>query len=173
MSFTIEEDYSDFDWNTTDEGQQQYDPLPEGWYPVRVTKAEVKTYDGREGPLPTLVLSMKVRDGHEHAGRMVFDRLYLNDKEGNKKRRALVWRRMGVVRKGAAKAAVSEGDLIDRECGVYVTVESYDRKDGTKGLKNEVKWDGYKPIGELGAEDAGAGTAEEPGETLDESGCPF
>jgi len=159
MPVIIEEDFGDFDWESTEGGK--YPPLPEGWYPVRISKAAVKTVDGKQGPFDKLVLTMEVLEG-QHKGRLIFDDVILNDKPGSKKRRAIIWRRLGLVQKGARKAAISEEDLVGRECTVEVEVEEYPRKDGTQGTKNVVTFAGYKPVEEVGAE-----------ATLTEEECPF
>jgi hypothetical protein len=164
----IEEDYSDFDWDSTEGNQPQFPPMPEGWYPVKVAKAEVKTVDGREGQFQKLALRLQVLEGNHYAGRVVFDDVILNAKEGSRRRRAIIWRRLGLVQKGAQKAAISEEDLIGRECAVELKVVDYPKRDGTKGTKNEVTFAGYKPLGDL--EDAGAVAS---GERLAEGDCPF
>jgi len=168
MPVMIEEDYSDFDWDSTEGDQPQFPPMPEGWYPVRIAKAEVKTVDGREGKFRKLALRLQVLEGNPHAGRIVFDDVILNAKEGSRRRRAIIWRRLGLVQKGAQKAAISEEDLVGRECAVELKVVDYPKRDGTKGTKNEVTFAGYKPLGDL--EEGGTGA---PGERLAESDCPF
>ena len=164
----IEEDYSDFDWDSTEGDQPQFPPVPEGWYPVKVAKAEVKTVDGREGKFQKLALRLQVLEGNPYAGRVIFDDVILNSKEGSRRRRAIIWRRLGLVQKGAQKAAISEEDLVGRECAVEVKVVDYPKRDGTKGTKNEVTFAGYKPLDELGT-----GKAAGSEERLDESSCPF
>jgi len=170
----IEEDYSDFDWDSTEDGAPQYPPLPEGWHPVRIAKAELKTVDGREGPFQKIALKLEVLEGNPHAGRIVFDDVIMNSKEGSKRRRAIIWRRLGLVEKGAQKAAISEEDLVGRECQVEVEIEEYPKRDGTKGVKNTVKFAGYKPLGDLEAGEAGRpGEAAAPAGKLSEQDCPF
>ena len=165
----IEEDYSDFDWDSTEGNQPQFPPVPEGCYPVKVAKAEVRTVDGREGRFQKLALRLQVLGGNPYAGRVIFDDVILNSKEGSRRRRAIIWRRLGLVQKGAQKAAISEEDLVGRECAVEVKVVDYPKKDGTTGTKNEVTFAGYKPLDEYQAEGAGEGA----GKKLDESSCPF
>ena len=89
----IEEDYSDFDWDSTEGDQPQFPPVPEGWYPVKIAKAEVKTVQGREGTFQKLTLRMQVLEGNPYAGRLIFDDIILNSKEGSRRRRAIIWRR--------------------------------------------------------------------------------
>jgi len=174
MSVVIEEDFSDFDWDTTEGDSPQYPPLPEGWYPVRIAKAELKTVEGREGPFQKLALQLQVLDGNPHAGRIIFDDVILNNKEGSKKRRAIIWRRLGLVEKGAQRASISEQDLVGRECQVEVKVEDYPKRDGTQGTKNVVTFAGYKPLGDLEAGEAGStGKVAAPGGQLSEDQCPF
>ena len=165
MALIIEEDYSGFDWDATDGDQGDFPPVPEGWYPVKIVKADVKTVEGRQGTFQKLTLRMQILDGNEYAGRMIFDDIILNSKEGSRRRRALIWRRLGLVQKGAQKAAISEQDLVGRECAVEVKVVDYPKRDGTKGTKNEVTFAGYKPIEEVGG--------KETGEKLPEGDCPF
>ena len=93
------------------------------------------------------------------------DDIILNAKEGSRRRRAIIWRRLGLVQKGAQKAAISEEDLVGRECAVEVKVVEYPKRDGTTGTKNEVTFAGYKSLDEY--------RGEESGEKLDESSCPF
>ncbi len=159
MPVIIEEDFGDFDWDSTEGGK--FPPLPEGWYPVRISKVAVKTVDGKKGEFQKLTLTMQVLGG-EHKGRLIFDDVILNDKPGSKKRRAIIWRRLGLVQKGAQRAAISEEDLVGRQCAVEIKVEDYPRRDGTQGTKNVVTFAGYKPIEEVGSE-----------ESPDESDCPF
>ena len=170
MSVVIEEDFSDFDWDTTEGDQPQYPPLPEGWYPVRVAKAELKTVEGREGPFQKLALQLEVLEGNAHAGRIIFDDVILNQKEGSKRRRAIIWRRLGLVEKGAQRASITEQDLVGRECAVEVKVEEYPKRDGTKGVKNTVTFAGYKPLDEL---KGGEAAAPASGGQLSEQDCPF
>jgi hypothetical protein len=167
----IEEDYSDFDWDSTEDGAPQYPPLPAGWYPVRIAKAELKTVEGKAGPFQKLALKLAVLEGNPHAGRIVFDDVIMNSKEGSKRRRAIIWRRLGLVAKGAQRAAISEDDLVGRECAVEVKVVDYPKRDGTKGTKNEVTFAGYRALGDLEAGEAPQ--AAGPGERLSETSCPF
>jgi hypothetical protein len=164
----IEEDYSDFDWDSTEGDQPQFPPVPEGWYPVRIAKAEHRTVEGRDGTFEKLALRLQVLEGNPCAGRVIFDDVILNQKEGSRRRRAIIWRRLGLVQKGAQKAAISEEDLVGRECAVEVKVVDYPKRDGTKGTKNEVTFAGYKPLGDLEA-----GEAAGPEERLSETSCPF
>ena len=76
----IEEDYSDFYWDSTEGDQPQFPPVPEGWYPVKVAKAEVRTVDGREGSFQKLALRLQVLEGNPYAGRVIFDDVILNAK---------------------------------------------------------------------------------------------
>jgi hypothetical protein len=168
MTVVIEEDYSNFDWETTEGDQSQYPPLPEGWYPVRIAKAEVKTVEGKDGPFQKLVLQMEVLEGNPYAGRSIFDDVILTSKEGARRRRAIIWRRLGLVEKGAQRASLTEQDLVGRECAVEVKVEEYPRRDGTTGVKNVVTFAGYRPLGDL---EAGGG-AEAAG-VPDGVRCPF
>ena len=158
MPVIIEEDFGDFDWESTEGGK--YPPLPEGWYPVRISKATVKTVQGKEGPWDKLALTMEVLEG-DHKGRLIFDDVFLGDNPKSRRRRALIWRRLGLVQKGARKASITEEDLVGRECAVEVKIADYE-KNGKKVFTNKVTWPGYKPLEELGAE-----------ESLDESECPF
>jgi hypothetical protein len=65
-----------FDATTVDPNKAN-DPIPSGWYNVSITQSEVKATKDQTGAY--LELGMKVMDG-EHAGRMVFDRLNLHNK---------------------------------------------------------------------------------------------
>ena len=168
MPVMIEEDYSDFDWDSTEGDQPQFPPMPDGWYPVRIAKAEVKTVDGREGKFRKLALKLQILQGNPHAGRIVFDDVILNAKEGSRRRRAIIWRRLDLVQKGAQKAAISEEDLVGRECAVELKTVDYPKRDGTKGTKNEVTFAGYKPLGDLEADEAGGAEG-----SLPEASCPF
>jgi hypothetical protein len=180
MSVVIEEDYSDFDWDSTEGDKPQYTPLPPGWYPARVAKAELKTIEGREGTFNKLALQLEILDGDPHAGRIVFDDIILNNKEGSKKRRAIVWRRLGLVEKGATRASISEQDLVGKQCAIELKITEYTKRDNTKARKNEVTFAGYKPLADLESLRAGAmasgsegGEATGASDTLDETLCPF
>lgn len=183
MSVTIEEDFSDFDWDSTEGDQKQFPPVPKGWYPVRIAKAEFKTVEGKEGKFNKFALQLQILEGNPYAGRIIFEDIILNDKEGSRRRRAIIWRRLGLVQKGAKRASISEDDLVGRECAVEVEIENYTRKDGKAGQKSKVTFSGYKLIEELGAEEAneepGAkGTSHEShaqgtGEQLGEEDVPF
>jgi hypothetical protein len=185
MSVTIEEDFSDFDWDSTEGDQGQFPPVPEGQYPVRIAKAEYKTVEGKSGTFNKFALQLQILDGNPYAGRMFFDDIILNNKEGSRRRRAIIWRRLGLVQKGAQRASISEESLVGVECLVDVKVAEYTKRDGTKGTKNEVTFDGYKPLGDHEAASSGrpagsAGQAPEASRSgddgqkpLSESDCPF
>jgi hypothetical protein len=168
MPVMIEEDYSDFDWDSTEGDQPQFPPMPDGWYPVKIVKAEVETVDGREGKFQKLALRLQVLEGNPYAGRVVFDDVILNAKPGSRRRRAIIWRRLGLVEKGAQKAAISEEDLVGRECAVELKIVDYPKRDGTKGTKNEVTFAGYKALGDLDADETGGAEGQLP-----EASCPF
>ena len=178
MTFTIEEDYSGFDWDTTD-GDGRPEPLPKGAYPVRIEKAEIRTFEGREGPFRVIKVQMRVLEGHEHAGRVIFDDIFLGDHPTSRQRRAIIWRRLGLVQKGAGKVSVSEAALVGIECEVDVGIETFDRKQngvktGEKGTKNKVAFAGYRLTGKPASDgpEAGPGTAP-PDAQLSEEDVPF
>jgi hypothetical protein len=175
MSVKIEEDFEGFDWDSTDD-KPRFEPVPPGWYPVSIEKAEVKTVTTGEGDFQKLALTLQVTEG-EHKGRRIFDDLLLNNKEGNRKRRALVWHRLGLVKKGEKHATISENDLVGRQCRVEVGIREYTRKDGTPGRANKVSFNGYMPLVDMEGLRAGAtasgGEATGVSDTLDETRCPF
>ena len=158
MPVTIEEDYSDFDWDSTDDGQE-FELLPDGWYPVRVVKVELKEVNGREGTFSKLAVRYQVLDGHEYAGRLVFDDILLGSKPTSRKRRAIIWRRLGLVQKGAQKAKVSGDDLTGIECAVQVKTKEFEWN-GKKRKKNEIEFSGFMTLAEYAAEQAGEQAGE-------------
>ena len=100
-------------------------------------------------------------------------------RRGSKKRRAIVWRRLGLVEKGAKRASISEQDLVGKQCAVEVEVKEYQKRDGTKATKNEVTFAGYKPLVDLEslragvAASGGSGTDGGDAAPLSEEDCPF
>lgn len=109
-----------------------FDPLPAGWYNVRVEDAtEVKASTGTPG----IKLDMAVLDG-PHAGRKIFDRIWISPA-------ALSF----VVQKLQAMGyPIPSGEfdlepmeLIGRRCAVKVEPRAYTKSDGTPGTSDDVK----------------------------------
>lgn len=65
-----------FDASTVDP-QQSFEPIPADWYNVMITESELKPTKNNDGAY--LSLTLKVIDG-QYAGRMVFDRLNIQNK---------------------------------------------------------------------------------------------
>src|SRR5574340_423845 len=65
-----------FDASTVNPNQA-FDPIPPGWYNVQISESEMKPTNDGSGAY--LALTMTVLDG-PHAGRKLFDRLNLQNK---------------------------------------------------------------------------------------------
>lgn len=154
MPLVIQEDFSDFEWDSIVD-DHQLPPIPEGWYPVRIVTAEVRAVEGKGSTFRELEMAMRVLDGNAHAGRVILDEIIFNSAESSRRRRAIIWRKLGLVREGMKTVCITAEDLLGREIVVEVRTVSYPRRDGTTGFKSQVTFAGYGPISKLGAEDQG------------------
>ena len=154
MPLVIQEDFSDFDWDSIVE-DHQLPPIPEGWYPVHIVTAEVRTVEGKGSTFRKLGMAMRVLDGNPHAGRVILDEIIFNSAESSRKRRAIIWRKLGLIREGMRRVRITAGDFLGREIVVEVRTVGYPKRDGTTGFKSQLTFAGYGPIDKLGAEDQG------------------
>ena len=104
-------------------------------------------------------MAMRVLDGNPHAGHVILDEIIFNSAESSRRRRVIIWRKLGLIREGMRKVRITAEDLLGREIVVEVRTVGYPKRDGTTGFKSQVTFAGYGPISKLGAEDQG----EQPG----------
>jgi hypothetical protein len=132
----------------------EFTPVPEGTYTVEVDQVDEEvSQKGDE----LLKVRLHVIEG-EHAGALVFDRLYFSQRA--LPRVKLVLDAMGLSTSG--EVDVTPGLLLGRKCRVDVTVDTYIKRDGSEGKATSIPYAGYHRLG-----------GEDDAEDADESIAPF
>jgi hypothetical protein len=125
------------DWDTVPDAPT-YEPLPVGWYRVKVencTETLTRTQDTMFG------IVFVVQDG-VHAGRKLFDNIIFSEKCYS--RAKLVCKRLGLSVEGIAN--VEPADLLGKEVMIQTSgFETY-LKDGNERIKNVIPFDGYRSL---------------------------
>jgi hypothetical protein len=129
-------DLQGFDANTV-APSTDYEPLPAGEYLAMIVGSEEKETKSGDGSY--LQLSIEVQDG-EHKGRLLWDRLNLNNKNETAVKIARATLSAICHATGVMMPKMSES-LHDKPMLVKVVVE--ERSDKPGSFKNEIK--GYKP----------------------------
>lgn len=107
-----------------------FDPLPDGWYDVNITKAEVK--DTKTGGGAYISVGYTVT-GPSHEGRIVFGNL--NIRNQNPKAEEIGRQQLGDLMRAIGLAKVEDSDqLIGGSCKVKLKI----KRDEQYGDKNEV-----------------------------------
>ena len=120
-----------------------FDPLPAGWYSVKVTGAELKNTKAGTGQYIAVRYDVL---GPTHQGRVVFGNL--NIKNPNPKAEEIGRQQLGDLMRAIGLAKVTDTDQL---IGGTLQIKLDIRRDETYGDSNDVK--GYK---------AGAGAASAP-----------
>jgi hypothetical protein len=114
-----------------DEPQNEYGPIPEGWYTAVITDAPLK--ETRSGTGHYIKLSWKI-EGPKSVGRLVWQNL--NVRNDNPKAEEIGRRQLGEVSRAIGLAKISDSDqLIGGRCEIKIVV----RNDETYGSSNEIK----------------------------------
>lgn len=145
---------------TTVSPSQSFDPLPDGWYQVGITGAEM--VPTKDGTTEMLKLTYEV-DGNAHpqfANRKVWDRLNVN--HAKQQPREIAQRNLSAICHAVGKLQLaSESDLLGGRLLLKVKCVP---ADGTYDARNECK--GYKAIGDApAAAPAAAAPASAPTRT--------
>lgn len=107
-----------------------YEPLPDGWYDVNITKAEVK--DTKTGGGSYISVGYTVT-GPSHEGRVVFGNL--NIRNANPKAEEIGRQQLGELMRAIGLVKVEDSDqLIGGSCKVKLKI----KRDEQYGDKNEV-----------------------------------
>jgi hypothetical protein len=109
-----------------------FDPLPAGWYNVRVENAEEVT---ASTGTPGIKMELAVTDG-PYTGRKIWDRMWISEAGAG----------FIVQKLQAMNYPIPQGEfdldaieLIGRRCAVKVEPRTYTKSDGTQGTADDVK----------------------------------
>jgi hypothetical protein len=142
----------------TDLEERSFEPAVPGWYPVEVEEVETKTSNSVKNPgKPYYSLKYISTDKDLFKGSF-FDNVMLW--HGAHFSLVGLGKALGLISGPGELVVPTEDELLGKEFEVRVDVVDYDKKDGTKGKRNEVK--GYRAIGGK----APAGKAKAKGFTL-------
>lgn len=120
-----------------DRPQGEFQPLPDGWYRARITKADLKDTNARDGQYINIRLDII---GPTHAGRVVFDKLNIKNK--NPKAEEIGFRQLGDLCRAVGLARVGDTDqLIGKTLDIKLKVKP---AEGNFSAGNEVK--GYRAV---------------------------
>jgi len=132
MAFLDEE----FSVDTLPVGNNNFEPLPEGWYNATITGAEVKETKAGDGKYIACKYTIT---GPSHQGRVVFGNL--NIKNASTKAEEIGRQQLGEIMRAIGLAKVSDTDqLIGGNLGIKLSVRTGDY------AGNEIK--GYRALGD-------------------------
>lgn len=124
----------EFDVNSLPVSENNFDPLPAGWYDVNITGAELK--DTKDGTGNYINVKYSVT-GPTHQGRVVFGMLNLKNK--NPKAEEIGRQQLGELMRACGISRVTDSDqLIGGRCAIKLTVETqegYEPRNNVKGFK--------------------------------------
>lgn len=130
-----------------------FDPLPDGWYEVNITKAEVKNTKAGDGSYISVGYTVTAPS---HEGRVVFGNLNIRNK--NPKAEEIGHQQLGELMRSIGLTKVEDSDqLIGGSCSIKLKT----RKSDQYGDQNEVV--GWKsngsamPAGQSGTTSNGGG----------------
>ena len=120
-----------FDVNELPVSDNNYDPVPEGWYNVRITEATIKATKKGDGQYISVRYDII---GPAHQGRVVFG--MINIKNANPKAEEIGRQQLGNLMRAIGLTRVTDTDqLINGELQVKLSI----KRDEEYGDKNEVK----------------------------------
>lgn len=120
-----------FDVNELPVSDNNYDPIPEGWYNVRIVSAEIKATKSGTGQYISIRYDII---GPSHQGRQVFGTL--NIKNDSQKAEEIGRQQLGSLMRAIGLARVTDTDqLINGELQVKLAI----KRDEQYGDKNEIK----------------------------------
>ena len=150
-----------FDINALPEQQNNYDPIPEGWYDVVISKAEVKPTKDSTGQYISIRYDVT---GPTHQGRVVFS--IVNIKNKSPEAENIGRQQLGSIMRAIGLTRVDDTDqLIGGRLQAKVTIRKQDGYDPT----NDVR--GYKAID--GAVLPSASVAKEPAGVTGKASPPW
>ena len=120
-----------FDVNELPVSENNYEPIPEGWYNVRIVSAEIKATKSGTGQYISIRYDII---GPSHQGRQVFGTL--NIKNDSQKAEEIGRQQLGSLMRAIGLARVTDTDqLINGELQVKLSI----KRDEQYGDKNEIK----------------------------------
>jgi len=132
MAFLNEE----FNVNELPQGNNNFEPLPAGWYTATISQSELKATKAGNGQYIKLRYDIT---GPSHQGRVVFGNL--NIKNANPKAEEIGRADLGEIMRAIGLAKVTDTDqLIGGQIGIKLSI----KEDAQYGASNEVK--GFKSL---------------------------
>lgn len=124
----------EFDVNTLPVSDNNFDPLPAGWYDVNITGAELK--DTKDGTGNYINVKYAVT-GPTHQGRVVFGMLNLKNK--TPKAEEIGRQQLGELMRACGLTRVTDSDqLVGGRCAIKLSIDSqpgYEPRNNVKGFK--------------------------------------
>ena len=125
-----------FDVNSLPQSDNNFDPLPAGWYTTKIAGAEIKATKNGTGQYISVRYDII---GPSHQGRVVFGNI--NIKNANPKAEEIGRQSLGELMRAIGLARVTDTDqLISANVQIKLSV----KQDETYGDKNEIK--GFKSV---------------------------
>ena len=125
-----------FDVNSLPQSDNNFDPLPAGWYTTKIAGAEIKTTKNGTGQYISVRYDII---GPSHQGRVVFGNI--NIKNANPKAEEIGRQQLGEIMRAIGLARVTDTDQL---IGGNVQIKLSVKQDETYGDKNEIK--GFKAV---------------------------
>lgn len=123
-----------FDVNSIPEQENNYDPVPEGWYDVVISKADVKATKDGTGQYISICYDIT---GPTHQGRKVFGIVNIRNKSAQAQNIGV--QQLGSIMRSIGIARVDDTDqLIGGQLQIKVTIrkqEGYDPSNDVRGFK--------------------------------------
>ena len=131
-----------FSVNELPERQNQYDPLPPGWYQARIAQAEVKSTKAKTGEYIAVRYDIT---GPTHQGRVVFGNLNISNPNAEAER--IGREQLGELMRAIGLAQIADTDqLIGGVCEIKVEIR---KGDGQYADSNDIK--AWKSVSSGGA----------------------
>jgi len=125
-----------FDVNSLPQSDNNFDPLPAGWYTTKIAGAEIKATKNGTGQYISVRYDII---GPSHQGRVVFGNI--NIKNANPKAEEIGRQSLGELMRAIGLARVTDTDQL---IGGNVQIKLSVKQDETYGDKNEIK--GFKAV---------------------------
>ena len=125
-----------FDVNSLPQSDNNFDPLPAGWYTTKIAGAEIKATKNGTGQYISVRYDII---GPSHQGRVVFGNI--NIKNANPKAEEIGRQQLGEIMRAIGLTRVTDTDQL---IGGNVQIKLSVKQDETYGDKNEIK--GFKAV---------------------------
>jgi len=112
-------------------GNNNFDPLPEGWYNATITGAEIKPTKAGDGKYIAIKYAIT---GPTHQGRVIFGNL--NIKNASTKAEEIGRQQLGEIMRAIGLAKVTDTDQL---IGGQISIKLEVKNDAQYGASNEVK----------------------------------